>query len=124
MTEKRRFPRYQCSIKAVFTYYEGDPDKVDPQISVSTNGKGVIHDISQGGLLLVTDARVPVGMPVGLSFKTRSGKREVNGRIVRAGFLENNPTEIARKFLRFASHGDSYIAVEFADAIPLEEAEL
>lgn len=124
MTEKRRSPRYSCKIKAVLTYYEGDPDKVDPDISISKNGKGIIHDISQGGLLLITDLRVAIGMPVSLAFKTRTGKLDVRGRTVRTGILQNNPTEIARKFLQFSGHGDSYIAVEFTDPLPLESGDL
>jgi hypothetical protein len=41
----------------------------------------------------------------------------IQGNIARTGLLKNNPTEIAKKFSIFSSKEDSYIAIEFNEAI-------
>ena len=124
MVEKRRFPRYQCKLKTKFNYYEGDPDEIDYEITVPSKDKGVICDISQGGALIVTSARVAPGVPALLNFKTKKQKMAVHGRIVRTGLLKNNPTEVAQKMAKFASFGDTYIAIEFKEPIELSGDEL
>ena len=118
MTEKRRHPRYSCSIKANFDYYEGNPSEIDMEITVPSKGKGFILDISQSGMFMVSDERVSIGLPVRASFSLKKGKFSPMGRIVRTGMLKNNPSEIARKFSQFSSKGDFYIAVEFDSLLP------
>jgi len=113
MTEKRKFNRYSCNIKTRFEFYEGDPDTIDVDISVPNKGKGIILDISQGGLFIVTNERVSINMPLRIICKIKNSKFNRLGKIVRTGLLEQNPSEVAKKFSRFSAKGDSYIAVEF-----------
>ncbi len=124
MVEKRRFPRHQCKLKTTFNYYEGNPDEIDNEITVPAKGKGVICDISQGGALLVTSARVSPGVPALLNFKIRKQKMAIHGRIVRTGLLKNNPTEVAQKMAPFSSFGDAYIAIEFKETISFSSEDL
>jgi len=124
MVEKRRFPRFACKIKTKFNFYEGNPEQIDYEITVPSKGKGIICDISNGGVLLVTSSRVAVGLPTMVEFKTRKNRHAVHGRIVRTGLLKNNPTEAAQKMARFASFGDSYIAIEFKEPIEISQDEL
>jgi hypothetical protein len=116
-SDKRKFMRYACSIKTRFDYYVGNPDEIDVSISVPQKGKGVIIDISCGGVFIASNTRVPAGMPVILNFTLDKEKISVQGRIARTGLLKNNPTEVAKKFSMFSSKGDSYIAVEFVHPI-------
>lgn len=118
-SDKRKYSRYSCSIDIKFDYFVGNPDEIDIKTGVPQKGKGVILDISQGGAFIASDARVPAGMPVLLEFTVDKKKINLQGTIVRVGLLKNNPTEIARKFSKFSSKGDSYIAVEFDK--PFEE---
>lgn len=113
MKEKRKFPRYACKIKTAFEYYEGNPEKIDTAITVPQKGKGFILDISCGGLFIATNDRVPVGLPIQLSFSTKKNTYNLAGHIVRTGLFKNNPSEIAQKYLKFSSRGDSYLAIEF-----------
>ncbi len=122
--EKRRFERYQCQIKTKFNYFEGNPDEMDFNSATPSKGKGVICDISRGGVCIISEERVAVGMPALLNFKTKKNKHSVQGNIVRTGLLQNNPAEAALKFARFSAFGDSYIAVEFRDQIDLAQEEL
>ena len=115
--DKRKYARYTCSIKSKFYYYVGNPDEIDINIDLPQKGDGIIMDISRGGVLLTSNARVPVGMPVILKFPFNKQKMDIRGDIVRTGLLKNNPTEIAKKFSIFSSKGDSYIAVEFNEPI-------
>ena len=124
MIEKRRFPRYQCKLKTKFNFYEGNPEEIDYEITVPTRDKGVICDISKGGALLITSARVAPGLPTLLNFKTKKQKLAVHGRIVRTGLLKNNPTEVAQRMAQYASFGDAYVAVEFKEPIELTSDEL
>jgi len=116
-SDKRKYTRYTCSIKTRFDYYIGNPDDIDIDTSVPKQGKGLIIDISCGGVLIASNTRVPAGMPIILSFTLNKQKMNVQGRIARTGLLQNNPTEIAKKFAIFSSKGDSYIAVEFTNPI-------
>jgi hypothetical protein len=118
MGEKRKHTRYACKIKADFDYYEGDPDSMDIESITPVKGKGTILDISRGGLFLVSNERVAIGMPIRVNFSTNKEKKSILGRIVRTGLLQNNPSEVARKFSSFSGKGDSYIAVEFTETIP------
>lgn len=112
-SDKRKYTRYACSIKSKFEYYVGNPDEIDINLSVPKKGKGIIIDISCGGVFIASNTRVPAGMPVILKFALKKEKITIQGRIVRTGLLKNNPSEIAKKFSMFSTKGDSYIAVEF-----------
>jgi len=120
MQEKRQFQRYECSIKTTFDYYEGNPDTIDIDISVPLKGKGFILDVSQGGAFVITDTLVPVNMPIRIYFKTKKNKHEISGYIVRTGTMKNNPSEVAQKYLKFASKGEAYIAVKFDDTLTVD----
>ena len=117
MTEKRKYPRYNCEFKTKFDYYEGNPEKIDTDKDTPQKCKGHILDISQGGVFIVSVTRVAIGMPLRIKFSTKKNKYNVMGFIVRTGLLENNPSKIAQKFAKFSSKGDSYIAVEFDKTI-------
>lgn len=116
-SDKRKYTRYACSIKTKFDYFTGNPDEIDVTTDKPHKGKGVIIDISCGGVFIASNTRVPVGMPVILSFTLNKEKMKVQGQIVRTGMLQNNPSEVAKKFSMFSSKGDSYIAVEFNSPI-------
>lgn len=116
-SDKRKYTRYSCSIKTKFDYYVGNPDELDINLSIPKKGKGVIIDISCGGVFIASDTRVPAGMPIILNFTLEKQKMNIRGQIVRTGMLQNNPSEIAKKFAMFSSKGDSYIAVEFNEPI-------
>ena len=118
-SDKRKYERFASSIKTKFDYYVGNPDEIDINVSIPKKGKGVIIDISCGGVFIASDARVPAGMPVILYFTLNKQKMNIQGRIARTGLLQNNPSEVAKKFAMFSSKGDSYIAVEFTN--PIEE---
>ena len=111
--DKRKYTRYSCSIKTEFNFYEGNPDEIDTDTEISRKGKGVIIDISCGGVFIISNSRVSPGLPIILKFQVKKEKLAVNGRIVRTGLLKNNPSEVARKFSKFSSKGNNYIAVEF-----------
>jgi len=111
--DKRKFARYSCSIKTEFEFFDGDPDSIDMETQVSEKGKGLIIDISCGGIFLISNSSVSPGLPIIMKFVLNKEKLIINGRIVRTGLLKNNPTEVAQKFAEFASKGDNYIAVEF-----------
>lgn len=119
MPDQRKYPRYSCSIKTKFEYFTGNPDEVNIDTSVAEKGKGVIIDISRGGVFIASNTRVAAGMPIILNFDLMKQKKRITGHIVRTGLLSNNPSEVARKFSMFSSKGDSYIAVEFSE--PIEE---
>ncbi len=119
MIEKRKYERYNCKIKCKFFYFDGNPDTIDPEVDEKLKGKGLIIDISQGGVCIVTDNKVNIDVPLILKFKLNGAKSEYNARVVRTGLLANNPSEVAQKYSGFASKWDSYIAVEFIN--PIEE---
>jgi hypothetical protein len=83
------------------------------ETQISEKGKGLIIDISCGGVFLISNSRVSPALPIIMKFVLNKEKLVLNGRIVRTGLLKNNPTEVAQKFAKFASKGDNYIAVEF-----------
>jgi hypothetical protein len=112
-SEKRKYTRYDCSIKSKFFFHVGHPEELDISTDVPQKGKGTIVDISRGGVFLTSHNRVQVGMPIILKFSLNKQKMDIQGHILRTGLIENNPTEIAKKFLKHVSKGDSYIAVEF-----------
>jgi hypothetical protein len=112
-SDKRKHRRYACSIKTNFKFYTGNPDDFDMSSSTPEKGKGVIMDISCGGVLIATNSRVSAAMPIILSFKMNKEDYKIQGKIVRTGLLKNNPSEIAQKFKLFSGKGDLYIAVEF-----------
>jgi len=124
MSEKRRFPRFPCKLKSTFNFYEGAPDEIDYEITVPGKGKGVICDISQGGALVITSARVAVGIPALLNFKIKKARHAVHAHIVRTGLLKHNPTEVAQRMVKFSSYGDSYMAVEFKEPIEFSRDDL
>ncbi len=117
MNDKRKFPRHACKIKSKFDYYEGNPDEIDINIQIPEKHKGTVIDISRNGAFIVSNCRVAVGMPIVVHFKFLKEKVNLQGHIVRTGLLENNPSEVARKFAIFSSTGDSYIAVEFNEIL-------
>jgi len=113
MDEKRDFPRFPCRIKTRFTYTEGGQDNNGTDESAVSRGKGLILDLSRSGIFIISRERVSVGIPLTTNFKIGKKKYRVEGTIVRTGLMENNPSEPARKFLKFSSKGDTYIAVKF-----------
>ena len=118
-SDKRKFERYPCNIKTKFDYFEGDPETVDIDLDVPEKGKGSIIDISKGGSFIISNNRITVGIPVIIYFEIKKKEYTVSGRVVRTGSLENNPSEVAVKFLPFLSKGNYYIAVEFSS--PLDD---
>ncbi|MBN2080548.1 MAG: PilZ domain-containing protein [Spirochaetes bacterium] len=124
MVEKRRYPRYPCSIKTKFGYHTGNPDEMQSDTGFPMKGKGIIVDISRGGALIITGDRVSVGVPAIMNFKTGKTKQAALGTIVRTGLLVNNPTEVARRMAGFVDHGDAYVAVQFKEPIELSRDDL
>ncbi len=118
MSEKRRYPRHQCKIKTKFEYWENSPETTDQKIQASNKAKGLILNISQEGIFIICDERVSVGMPIQLQFKICKNKNDIHGTIVRTGYLEDNPSEIARELAVFSTEGDVYIAVVFDQPLP------
>jgi hypothetical protein len=118
MAEKRKYQRYACKLKAKYDYYEGNPDDMDIATITPIKGDGYILDISQGGLFIITNERVAIGMPIRINFKTKKEDHSIMGKIIRTGLLKNNPSEVALKFARFSAKGDAYIAIEFDETIP------
>ena len=111
--DKRKYERYSCKIKTKFDYYEGDPETIDIHLDVPEKGKGTIIDISKGGVFILSNDRITVGIPAVIHFELNKNKFDIPGKIIRTGSLENNPSEVAKKFLPFLSSGNYYIAVEF-----------
>jgi hypothetical protein len=124
MVEKRKYERYQCKIKTKFNYYEGNPDEIDYDITVPSKGKGLICDVSQGGIFIISKERVAVGMPALVQFKIKKTSYSVHAHIVRNGMLKNNPTEAAKIFSKYLAFGDSYIVMEFKEPVQLNPDEL
>jgi len=116
MNEKRKHTRYKCKIKAKFNYFEAD-DEGAYSLDKAEKGKGTILDISQNGLLIITNSKLSINAPIITTFKMNKKAREIKGRVVRTGFLKNNPSEIAKKFFNFSDSADIYIAVQFEELI-------
>ena len=117
MTEKRKYPRYSCTLKVNYEYFEGDPEKEDDDISVPNKGRGFIYDISQGGVFIVSNDRVTVNQLIKLAFSTKKKDFSIDCRIARTGIIKNNPSEIAQRMAGHTKKGDSYIACEFITPI-------
>ena len=118
MNEKRKNVRQKCNIKAQFKYFEMAGEKIfslkeAKEKTKAKKGKGTILDISQSGLAIITNSRLTINTPLVVIFKMKRRAHEIAGRVVRTGFLQNNPSEIAKKFLNFSSSADIYIAVQF-----------
>jgi PilZ domain-containing protein len=113
MTEKRKYTRYSCKIKINFKYYTGNPDEINTDITIPEKGKGLILDLSEGGLFFLSNELVTIESPVELNFSIKKNKYNVTGKVIRTGFINNNPSEIAKKFSMFSSKGKYYIAIEF-----------
>jgi len=124
MTEKRKHRRRPCEIKTRFDYYEGIPFEIDMAATKPVRAKGYILDISRSGLFLVTDLKVAVGMAVVMKLTLSKKKLSPRGTIVRTGMLAHNPSEIAKKFSKYASKGETYIAIEFSELADIEDADL
>jgi hypothetical protein len=115
MSDKRKYPRYSCKIKAEMEIYESNPDEKDAENTVPVIGKGFILDISRGGFFLISNERVSVKAIIKAKYKIKKTETNSIGKVVRTGLLANNPSELAQKFAQFSSHGDSYIAVELKE---------
>ena len=128
MNEKRKHIRYKCELKAKFQYFETVETDEEENSSEKVNaqkGKGTILDISQNGLLIATNSKLGINIPITVAFKTKKRAYDVKGRVVRIGFLENNPSEVAKKFLDFSNLAEVYIAVQFDELLDqFEDGEL
>ncbi len=125
MDDKRRYRRFPCSIKVDFEYFEGEPGEIDTATAIPIKGKGIILDISVGGLFLVSNSRVGVNLPIKLRFNSKSRAYNLEGTIVRTGLVKNNPSEIARRLAALHVKGDSYIAIQFNNLIDeIKESDL
>ncbi|MCU0821191.1 MAG: PilZ domain-containing protein [Spirochaetes bacterium] len=117
MEELRQYPRYDCNIAVNFEYHEGNPDDFDLEKSMPAKGKGTIMDWSRGGMLIVSRARVSVGLPINLYFKSKKKENKLSGIIVRTGLILNNPSEVAQRIKTEKVKGDAYIGVKFYEVI-------
>ena len=121
MTEKRKYVRYECKILAKFDFYEGDPNKIDIDNTVPHKGTGYILDLSSGGLLLATNDRVGIDMPIKINFFIKDKGYDKLGKIIRTGLIKDNPSDVAKEFAGYTNKGDLYIAMKFdhtVDIIP------
>jgi hypothetical protein len=113
MSDKRLHPRFPCHMKVRFRYFEGDPDTIDLETAPSKKGKGVVLDISLGGILIASNNRVNISAPIMIEFRTKKEKLALSGTIVRTGLMENNPSDIAQQYKGAGISGDTFIAVHF-----------
>lgn len=111
--EKRAHHRYDCSIKVDFYYFEGNPDQFDRKTATPLKGRGFILDISASGAFIVTNTRLPIFAPVVILKNDTTIFADISGKIVRTGLLQNNPSELARKYSSNDTKGDSYLAINF-----------
>ncbi len=125
MIEMRKHPRFDCTIKVAFEYFTGNPEAAGgDNVKLDRSGKGTAFNISQGGLLIVSDERVPVSVPVSVEFKIKKNSYKARGIIVRAGIIVNNPTPVAKKLQAYTSHGAAFFAIQFDTPIDFTPAEL
>ncbi len=122
MMDKREYPRHKCKISVNFEFHEGNPDEIDTETATPIKGKGIIMDLSKGGVFIVSNSRVSVDMPVKLNFKNKGKKNNIDGTIIRTGLVENNPSEIAQRLKNVKVKGDVYIAVRFN--APIEDIDV
>ncbi len=124
MTDNRKFLRHFCEIKTKFDYYQGNPEEMDLSTAKPKKGKGCIHDISLGGLFIISNERLSIENIADVHFKTKKGKYNVRGTVVRTGLLANNPSEVVQRLTGCKTSGDSYFAVEFYEPLaelPIDE---
>lgn len=125
MNEKRQYKRYSCTMKIRFSYFEGDPDTIDISSVPTHKGKGLVLDISRGGMMIATDSRVSVNMPLTLEFRTKSSTYNLSATIVRTGLLNNNPSVVARRFANAGVGKSAFIAIQFNPSLSeLDENDL
>lgn len=117
MDELRKYPRHNCNISVNFEFHEGNPDDIDLEKNIPVKSKGRIMDWSRGGMLIVSKARVSVGLPIYLYFKSKSKKNKLNGIIVRTGLILNNPSEVAQRMKVEKVKGDAYIGIKFYNLV-------
>ena len=117
MEELRKYERHNCNIPVNFEYHEGNPDDIDLEQNIPLKAKGRIMDWSKGGILIVSKARVSVGLPIYLYFKIKRKKNKLCGLIVRTGLILNNPSEVAQRIKIEKVKGDAYIGVKFDNTI-------
>jgi hypothetical protein len=117
MSEKRIFPRFSCQMKVRFHFHEGDPDTVDPETSPSKKGKGIVLDISRGGIFIATDTHVSINIPIIIDFRTKREAFTIGGTIVRTGRMKDNPSEVAMKYNHLRIRRNMYVAVQFKQPI-------
>ena len=123
MNEKRQYPRHSCHMKVRFSFYEGDPDEIDLRRAVPKKGSGVILDISRGGLFIATDAKVSVNLPVEVEFRSRIELFSLMGSIVRTGLIQNNPSDVVKKYSKMRIRYSSYMAVQFSQPLDFIDEE-
>ena len=112
-------------MKVRFSHYDGDPDVIDLRTAKPHKGKGLILDISRGGLFIATNARVSVSLPIEVEFKTRTQLFSLMGSVVRTGLIKNNPSDVVKKYQKMHINEDSYIAVQFTQPLDfLDEEDL
>jgi hypothetical protein len=122
MDEKRNYPRFAAEIKAEYIYFEGNPETIDISRDKGIKGYGVIMDISQGGVFIISDEHVAVTMPVITSFTLGKQNYEIPGKVVRTGLIVDNPSELAQRFALSKVPGSIYIAIEFTS--PMGELDI
>lgn len=113
MSDKRLHPRFPCHMKVRFRYFEGDPDTIDLETAPSKKGKGIVLDISIGGVLIAADTRVNINAPIMIEFRTKKEKLALSGLIIRTGLIKNNPSDIAQMYKGLGISKDMFIAVHF-----------
>lgn len=117
MNEKRQFPRHMCKISVSFGFYEGNPDELNIETETPVKGKGTIMDISKSGAYIISNSRVNINMPIKINFSSKGNKNNIDGIIVRTGMIQNNPSEIAQRYVDQKIKGDAYIAVKFDELL-------
>lgn len=118
MEEKRSYPRFSTDITCIFKYYEGNPEEIDLNKDPFETGSGTILDISQGGVFIISDELVAVSMPVIIECQIGKKGHSIEGKVVRTGYIAENPSEVAQRFAERNVKGSTYIAVDFIK--PLE----
>lgn len=123
--ERRRHPRFKCKIKCKLEYFEGVPGEIDVTAITPVTDDGVILNISQSGLLLVTNLLVTPGMRLGVGFNLSGKSVNFLSSIISTGRRKDNPSEKVLEFSDVKAKLSNYIAVEFDQIIPeLSEQDL
>lgn len=125
MEERRRHPRYKCEIKCHLEYFEGNPNDINIFTVAPIKDEGLILNISQSGLMLVSNLLVTPGMRLRVSFFIRNQTENFLSRIVSTGRRIDNPSDKIRDIADANTKFNNYIAVEFDHIIPeLSEQDL